>query len=154
MTSGHDFRYHFRSWLPVPFLVMTSDTTSGYDFQCHFRSSKFKTETSGHDFRYHFRSWLLVPLLVMTSGTTSSYDFQCYFRSSKFKTETSWFPFVSLSNTIMLLLTLASLGWIKTLGPWYLCCSEPSVWFWPKTLFLAKIQFQNRNLLISVPQSF
>ncbi len=54
---------HFRSWLPVTLLVMTSGTTSGHDFRCHFRS------------------WLLVPLPVMISGTTSGHDFRCHFRS-------------------------------------------------------------------------
>ena len=78
ITSGHDFRCHFRSWLPVPLLVMTSCVTSGHDFRYHF----------GHDFRYHLWLWLQVPLTVMTrlwlvtsgttSGTISGHDFWQY----------------------------------------------------------------------------
>ncbi len=91
-ASGHDFRYHFRSWLPVPIPVMTSGTASGHDFRCHFRSRLLvplpvmsSGTPSGHVFRYHFRPWLLVPhipdfawiphaLPLMTSGTTYGYD--------------------------------------------------------------------------------
>ena len=82
-TSGHDFRYHFQSWLPVSLPVMTSSATSSHDFRCHFRSwlpVMTSGVTSGHDFWYHFRSWLPVPLPVLTSGVTSGHDFRYHFQ--------------------------------------------------------------------------
>ena len=50
VTSGHDFRCHFWSWLPVPLLVMTFGATSGHDS-------------------------VMAPT---TSGTISDYDFWQY----------------------------------------------------------------------------
>ena len=112
-TSGHDFWYHFQSWLPVPLSRTTSSTTSGNDF-------RYRT-TSGNDFRYHFWEWLSVPLPVMTSG----YDFWCHFWSSNFKAETSWFLFLSLSKRYY----VAPNWHLKTalrhsLRPWHLTWSQ------------------------------